>query len=268
MDGNCARFYQGHVSSQQWEPMGPPPLLLYQPFPMRTQQQQQLSMPLGAPPLQIPLHGCYNGIVQGNQDALYQGRNDISRPVARYLQMHKQQHRAWTARPEVLDAVPQHTVSPTVKRGLPFVLSSVSDADQLTKFQVFLRLHIEAFAASPLDVAIQTRGRNKQVHLNQVGVRCHHCAHVAINNRVRGAVYFPSSTNGFYQAAQNMCSTHLQCGLCPEMPESIKTLFAQLLATKTTTSTSAGDRVYWAQCAQQKGLVDTENGVYAAAAVL
>jgi hypothetical protein len=61
---------------------------------------------------------------------------------------------------------------------------SPSDTYQLTKFQVFLRLHIEAFAASPLDV-----------HLNQVGIRCRHCAHVPINERVRGAVYFPSTTS-------------------------------------------------------------------------
>jgi hypothetical protein len=96
-----------------------------------------------------------------------------------------------------------------------------------------------------------------------VGIRCRHCAHVPTNQRVRGSVYFPSSTMGFYQAAQNMSSTHLQCGLCPEMPESIKTEFALLIGTKTAASSSAGGRVYWGRCAQQMGLVDTEQGIFA-----
>jgi hypothetical protein len=59
-----------------------------------------------------------------------------------------------------------------------------------------------------------------------------------------------------------MASLHLQCGLCPEMPESIKNKFAQLIGTKTTGTNSAGGRNYWGRCAQQMGLVDTEKGVF------
>jgi hypothetical protein len=68
---------------------------------------------------------------------------------------------------------------------------------------------------------------------------------------------------GLYQAAQNMNSTHLQCGLCPAMPESTKTAFAQLLGTKMAGSSSAGGRKYWGRCALQMGLVNTELGIFA-----
>jgi hypothetical protein len=150
---------------------------------------------------------------------------------------------------------------------LPAVLSCSMDEVLLTKFQVFLRLHIEAFAATPHDVSSRIRGRHKQVRLHQVGIQCRHCAHIPASQRGKGAVYFPSSTMGLYQAAQNMNSTHLQCGLCPEMPESTKTAFAQLLGTKTAGSSSAGGRAYWGRCALQMGLVDTEHGIFAVGAI-
>jgi hypothetical protein len=232
---------------------------------------------LGAVSLTRPItsellqHGSTGTIVRGGGggDDFPGHKSTISQPVAQYLQMHeqqqrqRQQQRAWTTRSRVLEAR-NVSLSTVVTRGhLPQFLSSRSDVNQLTKFQVFLRLHIEAFAASPIDVAVRTRGRNKAVVLNQVGIRCRHCAHVPTNQRVRGSVYFPSSTMGFYQAAQNMSSTHLQCGLCPEMPESIKTEFALLIGTKTAASSSAGGRVYWGRCAQQMGLVDTEQGIFA-----
>jgi hypothetical protein len=57
---------------------------------------------------------------------------------------------------------------------------------------------------------------------------CAHCAHIPASQLGKGSVYYPSLTMGIYQASQNMCSTHLQCRLCPEMPESTKTTFAEL----------------------------------------
>jgi hypothetical protein len=146
---------------------------------------------------------------------------------------------------------------------LPAVLSCSTDGLVLTQFQVFLRQHIEAFASSPQDVSSRVRGRHKPVRLHQVGIQCRHCAHLAPNQRGKGAVYFPSSTMGLYQAAQNMNATHLQCGLCPQMPESTKAMFAQLLGTKTSGSSSAGGRAYWGRCAQKMCLVDTDQGIFA-----
>jgi hypothetical protein len=150
-----------------------------------------------------------------------------------------------------------------LRTGLRILALERDDEIVLTTFQVFLRHHIEPFAATQEDVSSRVRGRHKRVLLHQVGIRCRHCAPIPANQRTKGAVYFPASPMGIYQAAQNMCSTHLQCGLFPEMPESIKTEFALMIGTKTAGSSSAGGRAYWGQCAQQMGLVDTEQGVFA-----
>ena len=56
-----------------------------------------------------------------------------------------------------------------------------------------------------------------------------------------------------------MCTTHMQCGLCSEMPDEIKNEFARLLATKV--ASSGAGRPYWAESAKRLGLVDTEEGI-------
>jgi hypothetical protein len=202
--------------------------------------------------------------------------HNTGNPVLQYLQQQQQQalhgkgvrhkvsgrHGMIGLTSSSTPSISQDMGSPPQNGTLPAVLSCSMDEVVLTKFQVFLRLHIEAFAATPQDVSSRVRGRHKQVRLHQVGIQCRHCAHIPANRRGKGAVYFPSSTMGLYQAAQNMNSTHLQCGLCPEMPESTKTAFAQLLGTKTAGSSSAGGRAYWARSALHMGLVDTDQGIF------
>jgi hypothetical protein len=152
-------------------------------------------------------------------------------------------------------------ISSIATGALPAVLSRSTDTGILTQFQVFLRQHIEVFVATDQDVTSRIRGPHKRNSLASSGRRCRHCAHISATQCVCGAVFYPSSTKGVYQASQNMCSTH--CGLCPEMPESTKKKFAQLIGTKTAKSSSAGGRAYWGRCARQMGFVDTDEGIFA-----
>jgi hypothetical protein len=224
--------------------------------------------------LSLPVHGMESHGMRG----------DIcisDSPIVQYLYQQKslqrqcahQYHHENGRRGQSDFTSPLHVTSPELVAPhamyalLPAVLSRSTDGVVLTKFQIFLRLHMEAFAANNKDVSSRVRGRHKQVTLHQVGIRCRHCAHISASQRTKGAVYFPKSTMGIYQAAQNMCTTHLQCGLCPEMPESTKTMFAQLIGTKTAASSSAGGRAYWGRCAQQMGLVDTEKGIFPVGAI-
>jgi hypothetical protein len=62
------------------------------------------------------------------------------------------------------------------------------------------------------------------------------------------------------QAAQNMSATHMQTGLCSVMPDSIKTKFAESIATKS--SGSGAGRPYWAESAATLGLIDTDLGMF------
>jgi hypothetical protein len=148
---------------------------------------------------------------------------------------------------------------------LPACLSMASDRQRLSRIQVWLRLQIEVFGASTMDVDEHVRGRNKPVRLGQVGLRCRHCAHVSAVNRGQGAVYFPSSTMGLYQAAQNMYAKHFN-GSCRHLPTTTRAQFASLITTPTTTTKgstiSGAGRKYWASTAQSFGLVDTVQGIF------
>jgi hypothetical protein len=146
----------------------------------------------------------------------------------------------------------------TIPLSLPVRLAREEDSFKLSTFQVLLRMQIEAFQATENDVTTHTRGRNKPISLGQVGIRCLHCAHLPVASRQKGSTYFPAAVLGVYQAAQNMCSTHIQCGLCSQMPEELKSEFARLLTSKV--ASSGAGRPYWAQSAKQLGLVDTEDG--------
>lgn len=143
---------------------------------------------------------------------------------------------------------------------LPAILARPSDKHMLSSHQVFLRHQIEAFQASADDVTTHTRGRNKPIRLKQVGIRCRHCAHLPVSHRQKGSTYFPATLMGVYQAAQNMGTTHLQCGLCHAMPHEYKDEFARLLSIKS--SSSGAGRPFWADSARELGLVDTNEGIY------
>jgi hypothetical protein len=153
------------------------------------------------------------------------------------------------------------TSAPTKKPHLhlPKTLQHPDDKLLLCDHHVLLRHQIEVFEATEDDINVPTRGRNKCVQVGQVGIRCRHCKNVPVFHRQRGSMYFPFSTSGIYQAAQNMSSTHLQCGLCRGMPEALKQQFAELIPSRT--KGSAVGQPYWTQCAREMGLVDTEDGI-------
>ena len=142
---------------------------------------------------------------------------------------------------------------------LPCLLAVPEDNKKLSNHQVFLRNQIEAFQATEDDLTTHTRGRNKPIKLGQVGIRCLHCARLPVARRQKGSTYFPASLHGLYQAAQNMNTTHMQRGLCTEMPPEYKKMFTEAVNNKV--SSSVAGRPYWAKTARQLGLIDTEDGI-------
>lgn len=143
---------------------------------------------------------------------------------------------------------------------LPILLARKEDALKVSSHQVLLRHQIEAFQATEDDISTHMRGRNKAVVLGQVGIRCRHCTRLPILGRQKGSTYFPATTLGLYQAAQNMNTSHMQSGLCQGMPRALKEQLIQVMANKVT-SAGAG-RPYWASTAKKMGLVDTEDGIF------
>jgi hypothetical protein len=147
----------------------------------------------------------------------------------------------------------------SVPLSLPALLARANvDELRVSEFQCLLRQQIEVFEAGDDDVMTHVRGRNKPVSFGQVGLRCIHCAHLSMSRHQKGSTYFPSIMSGIYQAAQNMSNTHIQCGLCDSMPDSIIQQFAYLMNTRHGAANHGAGRLYWAKSASCFGLVDTE----------
>lgn len=144
-------------------------------------------------------------------------------------------------------------------RSLPTLLAMPSDRQELSYHQMLLRYQIEVFRATEGDMSSHQRGRNRTIQLGQVGLRCRHCRNVSGARRRRCSVYFPRTVEGFYQAAQNMSTSHFQTGECVHMGPTLQRQFAALMVARGTSSGGAG-RAYWVEQAQQLGLVNTGEG--------
>jgi hypothetical protein len=97
------------------------------------------------------------------------------------------------------------SMEPSSCHFVPRPLPHVNDHLVLSEHQIFLRQQIEVFCATEADLSVRARGRNKRITLGQVGIRCRYCAHLPC--RQKGSLYYPSSTLGLYQAAQNMSTS-------------------------------------------------------------
>ncbi len=134
------------------------------------------------------------------------------------------------------------------------------DRGKLNDNQIFLRRQIEIFKASNEDILTLTRGKNKPIVLQQVGIRCRFCSQVPVGKRRKGSTYFPSNLMGLYQAAQNLSVEHLQSGLCPELPPDVKERFLCIASGIKSVASCAGKK-YWAEAGRMLGLIDTEDGI-------
>jgi hypothetical protein len=155
----------------------------------------------------------------------------------------------------------EHNMSQVPRSNLPTSLAQPGDTLVLSDSQVFLRRQIEVFQATEEHVTTHIRGRNIPVVWGQVGIRCRHCAHIALLRHQKGSMYFPSNMLGIYQAAQNMLVAHIQGGLCQEMPDILHVQCHQHQMASSKSKKGEVGRVYWAKGAQELGLVDTEHGI-------
>lgn len=179
-------------------------------------------------------------------------------PLSTNRQRGDQKNKGKSSAPPVRQNLTAADIGPDVPESLPAVLALPEDETKLSAYQLLIRNQIEAFSASADTIATHARGRNRPISLNQVGIRCRHCKHLPPNQRKKGSVYFPFSVVGFYQAAQNMGSSHFHGESCHEMSPELKKEFVDILACK---STVGSGKQYWARTALKLGLVDTEEGV-------
>ncbi|KAG7372676.1 hypothetical protein IV203_018819 [Nitzschia inconspicua] len=112
---------------------------------------------------------------------------------------------------------------PTLTGRPPKCLYLSCDADHLNKYQCLIRQNMEFFEATQHDLSIKVRGRNKQIVLGQVGLRCMHCcckvmspgqqqvsssSSSSTTHAPKGSVYYPQNLLGIYQSAQTLANGH------------------------------------------------------------
>eukprot|EP00980_Cylindrotheca_fusiformis_P001394 scaffold345_cov134-Cylindrotheca_fusiformis.AAC.5 len=139
----------------------------------------------------------------------------------------------------------------------PVPLHMDCDDEALSEYQCLLRKQIELFEATFDDVQWNAQGRNKSIAMGQVGIRCRHCSRLATWARARGAVYYSTTLNGLYQAAQNMAKNHL-CLHCRLIPSDVRT---KLLGLRDCKRRAAGGKSYWAEGARVLGVYEAGAGL-------
>lgn len=132
------------------------------------------------------------------------------------------------------------------KTRAPITLYLKCDNDSLTPYQCLARQQIQLFEASPTDADAGTQGRNRNIVIGQVGIRCKHCGHLPLRERARGSTYYPSKLTGIYQAAQNMANSHL-AQYCREVPKDTRDELKSLGNKKS--SAGGGELLWWKQLA-------------------
>jgi hypothetical protein len=150
------------------------------------------------------------------------------------------------------------SIGPEVPESLPVALALPEDETNLTPFQYLLRQQIEVYKATENDITSHARGRNKPIMLDQVGIRCRHCATYSLRQRKKGAVYFPFTLLGIYQAAQNMASSHFIQGNCDAIPSETRSKLIKSISSKLIVGSG---KEFWASSGRNLGLVDTEQGI-------
>jgi hypothetical protein len=157
----------------------------------------------------------------------------------------------------------QDSTAATVLTGrLPLCMYLTCDDDHFTKFQCLLRKQIEFFETTscPSILNPKKQGRNRAIVLGQVGLRCMHCRLSVMQEQAsKGAVYYPSTLDGIYQAAQNMATHHYLADQCPNLPVSTKHDLMEY--SKSHEKKSTGGKQMWAKKAWALGVrEDTIDG--------
>jgi hypothetical protein len=141
---------------------------------------------------------------------------------------------------------------PPPRDGPTMLLYMDRDEDTLSEYQCFLRKQLEIFEAGPDDVRCTAQGRNTAIILDQVGVRCIHCAHLPRAAKTKGAAYYSRTIDGIYQIAQNMSKVHL-CERCQRIPPDIR---AKLSALRIHNRRAACGIGYWSDGVRALGVYE------------
>jgi hypothetical protein len=163
--------------------------------PMINVQQQQLQQP---PPDSTAgvIPGYMNSDGKRKEDEMVAGDSNkrLKLDPGQHQPQHQPQHIA--IQPQQQLPPPTHqqmmTNQVAVVPGRSYPLFVDNDERNLSHYQCLARKQIEVFEATPDDAQSNRQGRNKQIIVGQVGVRCRHCYKLPPKQRKTGSVYYPN----------------------------------------------------------------------------
>jgi hypothetical protein len=130
------------------------------------------------------------------------------------------------------------------------------DEEALSEYQRLVRKQIEVFEAQPQDVSTNAQGRVRHIVIGQVGIRCRHCSSIPLQERRKGAVYYPTRLDGVYQAAQHIAKAHLP-DQCQHISEEIRQELSRLC--ECTRSSVGGGKMYWSTTISSQGVLEDQD---------
>ncbi|KAL7543147.1 hypothetical protein ACHAXR_012443 [Thalassiosira sp. AJA248-18] len=135
-----------------------------------------------------------------------------------------------------------------------------SDRAFLDPVHNFLRCScIEVFVSSQNDMTAPGRGARPS-KVGQVGLRCVFCKDMPRQHLARQAVCFPSKLETIFESVRNYQRTHF--GACPHIPKEIKAHYKSLIEQDSPRKKPQKVlRAYYAEAANELGLVDTPYGL-------
>ena len=150
----------------------------------------------------------------------------------------------------------QQQQQPGLMGRAPVCLYLSCNAVTLSEYQCLVRKQIELFEAMACDVESNAKGRNKPIVLGQVGIRCTHCSCVPPAERESGAMYYPTTLEGIYQAAQILANGHL-LEKCKHIPQEMREELCRLKSLK---NLATAGKQYWAEGANALGVYEASDG--------
>ena len=136
------------------------------------------------------------------------------------------------------------------------LLATSNDSRLLSNLLCFIRLQIEVFTATPIDVAARSRrgGIKRPIAVGRVGLRCIHCARIPPDDRAKGAVSYPQRIRIVHQSVRNWQRYHLMA--CSHIDPALKQAYKDFRTSRT--HSGSASLQYWQDSCVNLGMVDTE----------
>lgn len=136
------------------------------------------------------------------------------------------------------------------------LLAIEDDKEWLSDMDCFVRRNLEVFRVSQGDIEIAKQDNRDPIVLNQVGIRCIHCAAINPEEARGSATFYPLTISSIYESVRNFQRFHFET--CVNVPPEVQTKLASLSQCTSLTSVL---RRYYVLAAKALDMIDGPCGI-------